>query len=373
MINTATDFENSIQFLMSGMTDEQNNGLKYQIKTFKSDDFNSTFDVIESRLNRLYEKTRIMEDVIAYTKEYLAQNIYNTSSECHAIMNSIEDNRDKLKTNSYISYNIPMLEGVGSYLDRDNTQLSHCNVNNNTLTLSGKAQIDVPIKSIERKQGLIPYKSSLEDLLNGKVYRAFYLLDGPITNGLKEEIYIEFNSPTVINYIDIMLSCCSVSNVRYINDNGGIEYEDKFASIITRERKVKAIQLTLTSTSYKTSTYYIDQSRMASNFWSSVNNMEYNNAAGITQNISDLDVSAGIQAFKSAYQTYVAAMQSWRDRRAAVASANQSNGYSDSVPYTDLIIAPTAITSADRINMKPFNADPYPSAEQNIRYVNGGY
>lgn len=372
MLKTASDFDNSINFIISGMTEEQNKGLLYQLKTLNSDDFNSTFEVIESRLNHLYEKIRTMEDVIKYARTYIEQEIYNTSNECRVIMNSLEENRDSIKSSAYITYDVPMLEGTGLYLDRDSTELARCNVKNNTLTLSGKNQAILPIKSIERKRGQIPYKSNLENLINGDKYRAFYLLDGPVINGLREDIYIEFNAPTAVNFIDIETSKCAIDNILYITDTNNIEHDDKFVSIISRERKIKAIQITLSSKSYKTSKYYIDQTRMNSNFWNRVKDIEYDRAQGFKSDISDLDVLAGIDSFKAAYTNYVSELQSWKQQRASVASANSQNGYADVVPYTDYVMAPTNLTSNTTINRSPFNADPIPSAEQNIKYTRGG-
>lgn len=371
MLKTASDFENSIKFIMSGLTDEMNENLKYQIRTFDSEDFNSTFDVIESRLNNLYEKTRVMEDVIKYIKEYLEQAIYSSTKECRSILNSIEDNRDKLKTNTYISYDVTFLEGNGSYIDRDNTVLPHCSINNNTVTLSGKVFSDIPIKLIERKKGFTPYKSSLDELKEGRVYRVFYYMDGQVNGGLKEDIYIELSKPSVINFIDIIPSNCEIENVRYINEIGGIEYDTNFKNIISKERKVKAIQFTLSSKLYKSSVYYIDQSRMATDFWDRVRDGEYSTAIGIT-NISDLDQLAGLDSFKQAYKAYVAAVESWRQRRAVVAEINRQNGYSDYVPNYDMIIGPSILDQPLPVNRSHYNADPYPSIEQDIRYQEGG-
>lgn len=371
MLKTASDFENSIKFILSGLTDEMNTDLIYQTRTFDSESFNSTFDVIESRLNNLYEKTRVMEDVIKYIKEYLEQAIYSTAKECRSILNSIEDNRDKLKTNSYISYDVALLEGNGSYVDRDNSQLPHCSTNNNAVTLSGSIFSNIPIKITERKKGYTPYKSSLESLKEGNVYRVFYYLDGQVNGGIKEDIYIELATPSVINFIDIIPSNCQIENVRYINEAGGIEYYENFKSVITKERKVKAIQFTLSSKFYKSSTYYIDQSRMVTDFWDKVKDGEYSYAMGIT-NISDLDQLAGIDSFKQSYKVYVAAVEDWRKRRALVASINQQNGYNDYAPYYNMTINPSATDSSLPINRSPYNADPYPSVEQDIRYQNGG-
>lgn len=366
-LKTAEDFDNSIQFLMDGMTENMSEGLLYQTKYLNSDNFNSTFAVLEARLNNLYEKARVMEDIVKYTKEFLEQSIYDTTNECKAIIDTLEDNRDKLKTNAYVSYSLPMREGSGAYADRDQSPLPHCSINNNTITLSGQDGVQIPIKSIERRQGYTPYKSSLDELINHRSYRAYYMVDGVVPGGLKEDIYVELSSPTAINLIDLISSNCTVENMRYINENGAIEYEDNFRSILSRERTVKAIQFTVKTSSYRKSTYYIDKSRMATDFWDRVQTAEHNvYTNGGT--IADLDEAAGIASFKKAYEEYVKAMEEWKARRATVAAMNVANGYADSVPYTKFLTLPDSISPTESVNRSPFNADPYPTVEQEIRY-----
>lgn len=367
ILKTATDFEDSIAFLIDGMTEEMQTGIYYQTRDLNSDNFNKTFDLIESRLNRLYEKSRVMEDVIRYTREFVEQNIYDTTKECRSILASLEENRDKLKTNSFITYGVSLLEGSGSYTDRDGSALPHCGVNDDTLTLSGSSGTVIPIKSITRKKSPVPYKSTLDNVKEGNPYRAFYLVDGQIVGGLQEELYIELSSPAVVNFMELILSKCTVDNVRYIDEQGGIEYEDNFKSIITRDRTVKAIQFTLKSTLYRTSTYYIDKKNVKENFWDSVKEFEYNTNMGI-QNVVDLDELAGINAFKKAYDAYLVAMKAYNDRRESIAKTNRANGYTDSGAYVDAMSIPDEIKDGLKANRSPFNADPFPTVEQIIRY-----
>lgn len=367
VLKTSTDFEDSISFLVSSMTEEMNTGIKYQTKVFNSEAFNTTFATIESRLNKMYEKTRVLEDVIAYTKEFVEQAIYETKQECRAILDVLEENRDKLKTNAYISYEVSFGEGNGAYTDRDGSTLPHCSVNNNTLTVSGQNATVIPIKSITKQKGYTPYKENLKDFVNGSVYRTFYMMDGQVTGGLLEDLYVELNSPTTINFLEIVPSNCIVSNVRYVNEDDSIEYEDGFQSIITRSRTIKAIQFSITCAGYKLKEYYIDSSRMSTDAWEKVKELEYDAAEGITA-IGDLDEILGLTAFKAAYAEYVTAMDAYLAKLAAVNAYNQANGYTTTQSsYTDYLMLPSSIGDL-AINKSPVNSDPYPTVEQGIRY-----
>ena len=47
---------------------------------------NYTLLNIESNLNILYEKARVLESVITYTREHVKQSIYSISDECKTIL-----------------------------------------------------------------------------------------------------------------------------------------------------------------------------------------------------------------------------------------------------------------------------------------------
>jgi hypothetical protein len=374
MLKTASEFTNSIDYLISGMSDMMNSGLKYQTSILNGDNFNETFEVIEERLNSFYEKTRVLEDVIAYTKAYVEQNVYDTISECKSILSSLEENRDKLKTNSFISYDVVLAEGNGQYTDRDNSSIYHSSISNNTIVLSVRGNVNIPLKAITRVNGFTPYKSSLDNLLNNTAYRVFYLLDGQISGGLKETLHIDFTSPSVINLINIITSNCEITNVKYINENGSIDYEDNFSSVKMRDKKTTAVEFTLTSKLYKAMKYYIDETRMASNFWDMVKENEYSAAIGIgTSDIADIDQLAGLTAFRTAYNDYLKRVEDWKKTKEFIELLNKNNGYSQTATNTNVnvLMLPAEMQSSVVLNQSPFTSNPYPAVVSS-KFSSGG-
>lgn len=367
-LKTAAEFNTSIDFVIQGMTDKMNEGLLYQTLILNSEDFNTTFDVLEKRLNHLYEKTRVLEDIIAYTKEYLEQTIYDTTKGCRAILDVIEDDRDAMKTSTYLTIAVPLLESNGPYTDRDGTMLPHSTINNAMVTSSGQTPISIPIKAVERRGKYMSHKSTVENIQANKSYRTYYLMDNQINGGLNEQLYIELASPTSINYLDIVTSNCTISSVQYITESGTVEFEDSnFKSLISKNRKIKAVLITLNSTLYKLISYQVDQNRVSADFWNKVKDLAYNSTIGVSSTYDFAELS-GLKATKEAYALYEAQIAAWKANREIVAQYNRANGYADSVPLVEIAIKPDAVAKIEQATRSPFNADPYPTVEKLLRY-----
>jgi hypothetical protein len=323
MLKTSTDFEGSINYLLQGINQNMSKGIIYQTADTNSEDFNATFDTIEKQLNTIYEKSRIMEDVINYAKEYVKSNIYNISKECRDILNEIEDDRDNIKDKAYISYSVPFTNSVGPYIDRDGTSLPETSTSNNTITLSGQIKTQTNIKSATLTEAITPYRNNISEISNGEPYRSFYILDGIVTGGIKEEIIIQLHSPTDINFIDLITSNCKVERIEYINENDTIEHDNKYIGTIIKDRKIKAIKIVLLSELYKKSVYHIDATRMVADFWDKVKENEYGSAIG-TKTIYDFDQLSGLSDYAAAYNKYVGEMNSWITKTNEVYEQNKA-------------------------------------------------
>lgn len=346
MIDTSKYIEDAISFLNNQDVEDLNYQFMYQTDYFNSDDYNYTLYNIETNLNILYEKARVLQDVIKYTREYIKQNVYEISDECRSILEAIEDNVDSLKQNNYININVPFIESTGSYIDRDNKKLPKNAIYDGAITLSGTEKEKLKIKTISQKNNFKPYKENLSNLIQDKEYRSFYMLDAPVTNGLKEQITVEFETENVINQLNIVTSNCKISDMKYIDSSGTTDYIDEHLNIVQVPRKTKSIEFITTTESYKKIVYYVDQARVKSNFWDSIMEHEYKKATTgsgtLTQ--SQIDEMAGLSAFKKDYEAYVKSIEEWIKKRQAVVDANVANGYSDSVPSIDFIVAPSSIT-----------------------------
>lgn len=347
MIDTSKNIKETINYLVKETENNLNEDFIYQEQYFLSDDHNFTFNNIESHLNDLYERTRMLQDVISYAKTYVKDRVRIISNECKSILDNIEDSVDSLKNNAYISIEVPFEESSGSYRDRSGTLLPRAAVQASKLTLSHEVKKEVSISSITKTRGFVAYRSNLEDLKYDKAYRAFYMQDATVKDGLIEEITVEFPQEEIINYVSIIPSNCEVVSVEYVNAAGTVDHLQDYKDLLHRPRKVKRVIFSIKCKVYDTKTYYIDESRLKSNFWSTVKEYSYNQAIGLSSSISaaELDELAGLNQFRKDYESYVSAVEDWLKRREEVVKTNISNGYTDSVPTVDLVVPPEMLMS----------------------------
>lgn len=348
MIDTSKYIEDAINFLNNQDVEDLNYQFMYQTNYFNSQDYNYTLYNIENNLNVLYEKSRVLQDVIKYTREYIKQNVYDITDECRSILDAIEDNVDSLKQNNYININVPFLQSTGSYVDRDGKKLEKNAIYDAAITLSGTDKEKLKIKNITQKNNFKPYKENLSNLIQEKEYRSFYMLDGPVTDGLKEQITVEFETENIINQLNIVASNCKISDITYIDATGTKDHISEHSNVIQSPRKTKSIEFVTTTESYQKIVYYIDQARVKANFWDSIMEHEYKKTTTGTGTLtqSQIDEMAGITAFKKEYDDYVKAIEEWIKKRQAVVDTNIANGYTDSVPNIDFIVAPSSITGS---------------------------
>lgn len=342
--------EDTLTLIGSQDVDGLNKEFTYQTDNFNSEDYNSTMLAIESRLNLFYEYARGLEDSIEYAKEFIKDNIYSTKKECNDILNSIEENIDSIRDGGYIVINVPLQESNGSYVDRDKKALPRHSIYDGVVTLSSKNESSRDIHKISTINNFIPYRQNIENIKDKKAYRSFYMLDNPINGGLKEQVKVEFKSEMESNQLTVVTSNCKVSDVVYESSNGSKIFTSGGIGSIQKIRPVKSVTITVETSSYKKMTYYVDESRIANNFWDTIASNELNimtGKGGMDQ--AKIDDLTGLASFKKEYQEYIKAVDKWIEDRKAVANINTANGYADTVPVIDFIIPPESINK-DNLN-----------------------
>lgn len=312
---------------------------KFQTEYLDDISFNNTIENIQVILNLIYENCRVLEDINNYAKSYIKDNINTITKECYEILNSIENNVDSLRQDNFVSVNVPFENGTGSFLDRDNTVLPQNAIYKNNITLSYKREENIRIDSISTSAPCKPYNSNISDLLNGKEYRVFYLIDAPAEDGFKEKITITFNEEREINFLNIITSNCNIEGVIYRNNNSDNDYMLTEYNLIHYPRKVKTIDIILKCDTYDTVTYSVDKKCMKDNFLEKVTENEYNKLVNgkPTLTVGEIDELAGITAYRRAYEIYVQALNNWKEQRQVVATINQMNGYQDEVPEIQMV------------------------------------
>ena len=279
MIKDTIDFDYAISQIAKG----SETTVYLQPEVLNSNYINESFKQIENTLNTLYEKTRYLEDVIAYTKEFLETRITQFNNDIDSVLHEIENVADSSKNLSYISYNVPFVKNSNSILDRDNlTNLYPLAIKNNNLTLDYMIDRNQNYSMWSKISDSIPYKDNISQVKE-QAYRTIYLEEKLLPEGMVETIFVYFNEPTVVNTLNIQPVNCSVKNLRFGLINGLEEIVGDYSIDMSIDSRVCTyIKFDLICTNYDLNVYTLDKSLITDNLWSKIQEFEYNQIANIS-------------------------------------------------------------------------------------------
>lgn len=250
-------FEENTQYLINSMIFPANKGISYQPISMDSDAFNDTMNTIEYRLNSIYEKFRMLQEILEYSKEFVEGNVYDLLKESRSLYANLIAKKDSFNFKGYVDYEMPFIEGTGSYTDRDGVVIPHTSVNAGQITISGETINTIKYDSITKSSSYIAASGDINALKSGLIYRSSYSLKDAPAAGVIETVKLSFNNPVSMNYIDVITSRCDVIQVNYIYENGSSESSTDFVEDMMKERRVKAIELILAATSYDKESYTV--------------------------------------------------------------------------------------------------------------------
>ncbi len=301
----------------------ENKNFEFQREMLNSESNNITFELIEKKLNTLYEKTRALEDIVAYSKSFLEQEVHIYKDRVKSRLKAIEDARDSLKNPGFISHIVPFTNNKPEALkDRDGSNLSPCDISNGKLIISGQEVKSPIIKEVSKKNELIPHNDTLNQIIQGVAYRTFYLLDGPATNGVKEEIIVSFKEDMELNFVKIVPSNCEIVQIILVNQFGMEEkltdIENEYCSL----RKIKGAKFIIISKNYQKKAYEIDSNRMHSSFWNRIKEKEYSTLMG-NQITFDMERESGLQKYREDYIKYEKDLIKWAEDKKLIERANK--------------------------------------------------
>ena len=261
-MNINFDFSEKIKYLLDNTKDIY---LEKQNLYLNSNIINNNFKTIENELNFMYEKTRILEDIIDYMKLYINNEIKNYMLDCRNLLKDIEILSDiNLKEEiNYTAINVPFIYNTLEYLDRDGTVLKNCDIYNNKIVLSRNKDITVQINSIsiirnEVLFNLETFDDNKDNIIYNKPYLVKYELDSIVKNGIDELVRINFNKEEIINTLKIDLINCNLKSIKYIYSNNIIEEEENLNTKNIENKKLIAIEFLINASNYKINKKNID-------------------------------------------------------------------------------------------------------------------
>lgn len=267
------NFENNLDFLINKNVDLSNVLLQKNI--LNSDNYNKTFKCIEDSLNLLYEKTRVMQDVIEYSNSFIRTEIDNTVTECKSLLDNIETNRDLLKDSAYINYNVKLQSIFDTYSDRNNTPIKGVVLHNGSITLNNNTveTIDLTSLIVESKNSNNNILNTKDEISSNNNYRTFYMFDRTQKDAVKEKLTINLPSPKTINKVNLIPSNCKITSIEFIDENGLSEVIENYDINLFKNRTVKTINIEIECNNYIMS--QIDYNEVTNkDFWDIINDIQ---------------------------------------------------------------------------------------------------
>ena len=288
MIKDSIDFE----YAINKMTTYIEPTIKLQGEYLNSERMNETFKSIEENLNTLYEKTRFLEDSIQYTKFFLDSKIKSFNEEMESITQELESTLDMTKNLSYVSYNVPLKQNELDINDRAESlgKISPLISKDKKLTIGYDSNIDIDISSVYTISDSVAFSDTIESTPSTKTYKAIFLEEKIIKDGLRETMIVYFLQPVKINVLDFVASNCSIKNIRFGLVNGIEEHADDYdISKNNVSRMCIYIKFDMVCTNYNTVIYEIDKDKMPTNLWDNIREYE-------TARVSNLDKISKLNA-----------------------------------------------------------------------------
>lgn len=293
-----------------------------QTGTMRSSDFNESFAYIEDRLNSLYEKTRVIQNISEYTKAFLRTQITSQKEELYQLLKEAETTRDSIKRDGYKTRTVLFAEDLtAKKIDRDGIEISPTSIKDGKITLLGKEEEFVPIKNLSVDRAATLSASNNKNILNGEPVRNMYMLDGPDPNGVSETYRLDFEKESYVTLVNVENVNCEIGGISLSDkSNKKIQVTDQAATGFKKQLATSA-EIIIVDKSYRQVTYEYDAMRMSKDFWHKVAEKEYATEMGLEYSF-DLEKESGLKQYKEDYERYLNELAAWQAEKVAVEARN---------------------------------------------------
>ena len=186
-----------------------------------SSEYNNNMSIIELRLNVLYQKIKYMQELVDYTKNYVISEIKNRNEEFKEKLKIISEVTDIYRDQSSVAQIVYLTQCSEQITDRDGSIVKPMAISDKKLVPPGNTVSSLRINSVVNNSSAIKYSSNYENLKNGEAGSAIYLSDNIMAGGLDENVNIQFDEGSSINYIDIPVINGDIATyeITYTNDS----------------------------------------------------------------------------------------------------------------------------------------------------------
>lgn len=321
MIQTSSDYHVAIDFL----TQEATISVGDINEKMSSIDANNAFGNIEMQLIDLYEKTRVLEDVQSYCRQYLMKEIAEKRQKFESRLKVIEHNADSYQDTTYVACEIPFTVSNEAVRDRDGSTIPVADIVGGKIIQSGQEIEETLFKSISKKQAHPHYRDSLSEVIGGRPYRVFYTLDNPVEGGVKEEVTINFEGVRKCNFLTIKTANCAVTDVKYINQSDAEEAAGDIDNAYGVLKNAKGLKVTICCSNYKTDNFRIDASKEKVDFWNMIEAEQFRRSAGMTS-LYDMTQLTGQAQADMAQAEFQRGVKFWQEEKTKIDKRNIAAG-----------------------------------------------
>ena len=243
MLQASEDFEQSLEFLRSEFTAD----IREMKDVFSSRDYNDSWNYIEMELDLLYEKTRVLEDCLAYAQSAITSEIEQRRKKILAVANQIEQYAQSYVHPDYQAIPIVLEKSGRLITDRDGAALAECETGKGLAMPSAIASVCLPTGYV--RQGEIePYRCQPSQLAGQKAYRSYYAMPPQHGQPIRETLRCLFSAPQTINWVTAAPVGCEIESVVAIDETGK---ELPFAvNTACAAQRVKELQIHLVCRNY---------------------------------------------------------------------------------------------------------------------------
>lgn len=299
MLKTSEDLNTAIEFV----TTENVTYPSLIEDRLSSVQFNNSMQNIESQLNELYEKTRLLEDIRDYCKQYILSIIQMKEQDFKEKLKIIEDVADQFRDKDSISYTVPFQYCSDIITDRDGTMINKMNIINGSLGQSYTLIDTAKISNISYTTNAQCYNNNYNDILNGLSGRSYYILDNPIYGGVVENCTVMFDKNYDCNLFNIEVSNTQIKNIKLITDKDTeIPINENDTTVINT---IKGLKFDLVSKDYQIKNIEEANNTTDSSAKLSSNNYKRDNLDIVTKNMviqaESIDKSDNVSEYSNEY------------------------------------------------------------------------
>jgi len=182
-------------------------------------EINGLFQGIETCLNKLYEKLRMLEDLHTFSEEYIKNEFNKVKPELDDAIAKL-DQAEEDYSNTRVKANMLTFVGGNVITDRDGSSINSAQIIDGNTVLAGSVNIleAVPTKVVASSSD-IPYRRNKMPADN---YKTFYALESMPSESIKESIDFFFARPTIINFIRTSAFNSVINNITIYKSNNDV-------------------------------------------------------------------------------------------------------------------------------------------------------